>query len=123
MDEPTIYNQALTLNEVFSIYRADLAGKDFLSPYFTTTSPLPRAALGASYPPQQLTAIFGTPPIRFSLSAGALPPGMVLSQLSSTSCVVRGNPSIQGTFGFTVRATDSSMPPLSSEALYVLTVS
>jgi Concanavalin A-like lectin/glucanases superfamily len=123
IDEPTIYNRALTLNEVFSIYSADLAGKDHLSPYFTTSSPLPGAALGDSYPPQQLTAIFGALPISFSLSAGSLPPGMALSSLSPTSGVVRGNPGIKGTFGFTVRATDSSTPSLFSEALYVLTVS
>src|SRR5919202_1971139 len=32
MDEPTIYNRALSLNEIFNIYSADFVGKDFSRP-------------------------------------------------------------------------------------------
>ena len=115
MDELTIYNRALTANEIFSIYNADFLGKDFTRPYFTSPSQLPAVALGADYT-QQLRTILGTPPISFSLSAGALPPGMTLSSAG----VVSGVPSTPGTFDFTVLATDAV--GTSTEQLYVLRV-
>jgi len=59
MDEPTTYNRALTLNEIFSIYSADFVGKDSIRPYFTTPM-LPPATLATyTYP---LAAILGTGP-------------------------------------------------------------
>ena len=115
MDEPTIYNRALTLIEIFNIY-ADAKGKDFTHPYFTSPSPLPDASLGVSYT-QQLTIKLGTAPIRFSLSRGTPPTRMTLSSAG----MVSGNPSIQGTFNFTVRDTDAA--ELFNDELYVFKVS
>jgi hypothetical protein len=103
IDEPTIYNRALRVDEVFSIYNVDFLGKDFTAPYFTSSSKLPDVVLGASYT-NQLTTILGTQPIIFSVSAGALPPGMALSSAG----LVSGNPGAGGTFDFTVLATDAA---------------
>lgn len=111
IDEVALYNRALTRDEVLSIYNADFVGKDFSQPYFTspTQSPdtsqaqLPDGVLGANYT-QQVVAILGTGLLSFSLSAGALPPGMTFSSTG----LVSGFPSAEGTFGFTARATDAA---------------
>jgi hypothetical protein len=114
VDELAIYNRALTLNEVADIYNADFVGKNITAPYFTTPSPLPDVALGATFS-QQLTTILGTPPISLSLSAGQVPP----VPLSSTG-LLSGASSVAGVFDFTLRATDSA--GASSEQLFVLRV-
>jgi len=103
IDEVALYNRALTADEVRSIYNADFLGKDFSQPYFTSPAQLPDGVLGANYT-QQVVAILGTGPVSFSLSAGALPPGMTLSSAG----LVSGVPSASGTFGFTARATDAA---------------
>ena len=103
IDEVALYNRALTADEILSIWNADFMGKDLSRPYFTSPAQLPDVALGAIYM-QQLTAILGTAPISFSLSAGVLPPGMTLSSAG----LVSGVPSASGTFGFTIRATDAA---------------
>jgi hypothetical protein len=115
MDEVSIYNRALTADEIFAIYNADFLGKDFTRPYFTLPSQLPDVVLGADYT-QQLTTVFGTAPINFSLSSGMLPPGVTLS----SSGVVDGVPNSSGIFDFTVRATDAAR--LFTEQLYTLQV-
>jgi hypothetical protein len=115
VDEVALYNRALTINEVFDIYSADFTGKDVTRPYFTSPSPLPDVAPGASYS-QQLTTVLGTAPIRFSLKTGALPPGMMLSPTG----LVSGVSNTSGTFDFTVVASDAE--DRSTEQLYVLRV-
>jgi hypothetical protein len=115
VDEVAIYNRALTANEVADIYNADRLGKSVTQPYFTTPSPLPDASLSASYT-QQLTTILGAAPVSFSLSAGAMPPGMTLSLAG----LVSGTPSMAAIFDFTVRATDAAGE--FTEQLYVLQV-
>ena len=104
MDEPTIYNRALTLNEIFEIYSADFVGKDLTHPYFKSPSQLPNVVLGATYT-QQLTTILGKLPISFSLSVGLLPPGMTVSSDGLVSGV---SSTPGGVFDFTVRVTDAA---------------
>jgi hypothetical protein len=73
----------------------------------TTSSPLPSAEL--AYPFYvQLDATGGTPPCRWSLSSGSLPPGL---NLSSTDGVINGTPTARGSFNFTIRVSDSAQPP------------
>ena len=79
VDEVSLYNRALTTNEVAGIYNADVVGKNVKQPYFTSSAQLPNVALGANYV-QQVTTILGTVPVGFSLSTGMLPPGMTFSQ-------------------------------------------
>jgi hypothetical protein len=64
---------------------------------------LPGATAGTSYA-QTITAAGGTTPHSFSLTAGALPPGMSFSSGGQLS----GIPTATGTFNFTVTATDAS---------------
>ena len=64
---------------------------------------LPAGTTGASYS-QVLTASGGTPPYAFSVSSGALPPGLSLG----TGGLLSGTPTSSGTFTFTIAVTDSS---------------
>jgi hypothetical protein len=72
-------------------------------PLSVTTTTLVGGALGTSYS-QTLTAIGGTPPYSWNLSAGTLPPGLTLAAATG---VISGVPTTTGTSNFTVRVTDS----------------
>jgi hypothetical protein len=76
----------------------------FTSLVVTTATPIPQATVGGSYS-QQLTEEGGVSPFVWSLdpSSGALPAGLTLSSTG----VLSGVPSAQGTTTFTVRVTDS----------------
>ncbi len=63
---------------------------------------LPAGSGGVAYS-QALTASAGVGSYTFSLSAGALPPGIALSSAGTLS----GTPTTTGSFNFTVTATDS----------------
>ncbi|KQY75373.1 hypothetical protein ASD25_12625 [Brevundimonas sp. Root1423] len=63
---------------------------------------LPGATAGAAYS-QSFTAGAATAPYNYSLTAGALPPGLTL-----TGGTLSGTPTAVGTFNFTITATDSS---------------
>jgi hypothetical protein len=115
VDEVAIYDRALTANEIADIYNADFVGKNYFQPYFTSPSPLPEVVIRSAYT-HQLTTTLGTAPVSFSLSAGALPPGVTLSSAG----VVSGTPTVAGVFDFTVRAADAA--GASNEQLFVLPV-
>nr|MDQ5871014.1 Ig domain-containing protein [Acidobacteriota bacterium] len=53
---------------------------------------------------QIFAASGGTPPYAFSVTGGALPPGLTLSPAG----VLTGTPSVAGTFSFTLTATDAN---------------
>jgi hypothetical protein len=116
IDEVSLYDRALTGDEIFDIYNADIAGKNVTAPYFTTDSPLPAVYANRTGYSQQLTTVLGTAPVTFALSDGALPPGLALSPDGA----VTGASTVPGVFDFTVTATDASGH--STERLYVLTV-
>ncbi|HET9942457.1 MAG TPA: Ig domain-containing protein, partial [Terriglobia bacterium] len=71
----------------------------------TTASPLPNATQGANYS-QTLTASGGTTPYAWSIVSGSLPAG-----LTRSGATISGNPTSTGNSTFTVRVTDSSVPP------------
>jgi hypothetical protein len=96
----------------FTIQVADLGdGQILTQPYtvvinpptltITTASPLPNTPMGAISIP--LAAAGGTPPYKWSVTAGSLPSGASLS----TAGVVTGAATAQGAFTFTATVTDS----------------
>jgi hypothetical protein len=48
-----------------------------------------------------------TPKPQFSVSAGALPSGLAIQTLSNAGSVLAGTPTAAGTFGFTLKVTDT----------------
>lgn len=66
------------------------------------SSELPAATMGTSYN-SMISVTGGTPPYRFSIAAGSLPPGLTLN---ATSGSVSGRPSIASRFSFAVSVTD-----------------
>jgi len=64
---------------------------------------LPNGAVGVNYN-QTLTASGGTPTYTYTITGGALPAGMSLSPGGALT----GPPSANGTFNFTVKATDAN---------------
>ena len=105
VDEVAIYNRALTANEVFSLYNADFLGRNVTQPYFTSPSQLVNAPIFHAYS-QRLTTILGTPPIRYSMSAGGLARGLTLSPDGLVHGIAV--PSVPRLFDFTVRAMDAA---------------
>jgi uncharacterized protein (TIGR03437 family) len=73
----------------------------------TNASPMPNGIVGTAYPAQTFAATggfpIGAPTYTFSLAAGALPPGMTL-----TNGVLSGTPTTAGTFNFTIQAADGA---------------
>lgn len=73
-------------------------------PAFTiSTAALPNGVVGGSYS-QTLAATGGTAPYVWSLASGTLPPGLTLSAAG----VLSGTPTTAGSYGFMVRASDST---------------
>ena len=70
-----------------------------------TTSSVPGGQYGVSYD-QSMGAAGGNGPYTWSVALGSLPTGLKLSP----SGLISGTPTAPGTFGFSVKATDSSIP-------------
>jgi hypothetical protein len=75
------------------------------SPLSIRTTSLRPAVEGTHYC-QLLTTRGGTAPMTWSVSAGAVPAGLALA----SDGALGGRASVSGTFSFTVKATDSSIP-------------
>jgi putative Ig domain-containing protein/ASPM-SPD-2-Hydin domain-containing protein len=73
------------------------------SPFSISTTSLPPATVSAAYS-TTLQTTGGTTPYSWSISAGALPPGL---SLSATTGVISGIPTQSGTFLFSVQVSDS----------------
>ncbi|HUA79618.1 MAG TPA: putative Ig domain-containing protein [Dyella sp.] len=87
----------------------------------TPSSPvLPAATAEAAYN-QTFSSSGGTAPYHYSITAGALPPGLTLSSAG----VLNGTPTAAGTYNITVQSIDSSTgtgAPFSANRSYSLTV-
>jgi len=60
------------------------------------------------------------PTVTFAVTAGSLPPGLSLTaQSTGSGTVISGNPTVAGTFDFTIKATDAN---LTSSLAYQITV-
>ena len=85
---------------------------------FITLSPatIPGGEVGSPYN-QSLTASGGTAPYSYTITAGALPPGLSLDPSAGT---LAGTPVGAGTFAFTVTATDATL--CTGSHAYVMTI-
>ncbi len=82
-----------------------VAAQPTAPPNITTTS-LPNGRRNQAYS-QTVVATGGVTPYTWSLSAGALPPGLTLNAATG---VIGGTPTQNGTWSFTVRVRDSASP-------------
>ena len=74
-------------------------------PVITVNPPtLPQGVIGTPYN-QTITASGGVSPYTFAVTAGALPPGLILNP---TSGIISGTPTTAGQFNFTITATDAN---------------
>jgi YVTN family beta-propeller protein len=85
------------------------------SPITLAPESLPEGTVGAAYT-ETITASGGTAPYTYSVVSGSLPPGLTLS----SSGILSGTPTAQGTYNFTVAATDANGCPGSRD--YALTI-
>ncbi|CAD7730939.1 hypothetical protein LMG31884_45510 [Xanthomonas hydrangeae] len=76
---------------------------------------LPAATRGTAYS-QTLSASGGTAPYTYAVSAGSVPAGLTLASNGTLS----GNPTVEGSFNFTVTATDANS--FTAAQAYALTV-
>ncbi|MGD0246911.1 MAG: putative Ig domain-containing protein, partial [Streptosporangiaceae bacterium] len=67
----------------------------------------------------QITAAGGTAPYRFSVSSGALPPGLSLNPVTG---VLSGTPTTAGSYQFIIAATDSSPTHRAGATVYILQI-
>ncbi|HVF91463.1 MAG TPA: NBR1-Ig-like domain-containing protein, partial [Blastocatellia bacterium] len=72
-----------------------------------TTSTLAVGTSGAAYS-AQVTAIGGTSPYTWLVTAGNLPPGLGIASTGATTAAITGTPTTDGNFNFTVQATDNA---------------
>lgn len=101
LDEITVYNRALSEEELRSIANAGSAGK--CRSLNLSTKSVPAMQLGQPYS-FNLRATFGKEPLSWSLAGGTLPVGIILSQQGTLG----GTPSDGGTFTFTARVADAN---------------
>ncbi len=88
------------------------------SPITISPSTVPGGTVGAAYAGATLSASGGTAPYSYAVTSGALPAGIALS----TGGVLSGTPTTQGTFPFSITATDSAGTPLTGVASYSITI-
>lgn len=80
---------------------------------------LPAAFNGIAYGPVTLTSSGGTGTIAWIILTGALPTGL---NLNGATGVISGTPTANGSFNVTFQATDSSVPPQTTNRAYTITV-
>jgi len=86
-----------------------------------TTTTLPTAPLNASYS-ASVTATGGVPPLSWSITAGALPAGLKLSNSTTGTVQITGKATAAGSSTFTITVTDASAgdPPASQQLTIVV---
>lgn len=102
------------LSAVF-LFAATLAAQT--APLAIQTESLPPGTLRKAYA-QYLKATGGVAPLHWDVTAGALPPGLVLEP----SGELLGIPTTAGTYRLAVRVTDSSRPPRGATREFVIAI-
>ena len=77
-------------------------------PQIITDCPLPEGLEKLKYPNVGIYAQNGKKPYKWSISVGALPPGLVLENTSYSVGFVKGTPTVRGNFTFTLSVTDAN---------------
>jgi hypothetical protein len=95
-------DQATNGNTASAVYSLTFAAPTIA----VSPNSLPNGQQGVAYS-QALSASGGTAPYTYAITAGALPAGLSLN----TSGTIAGTPTTNGTFTFTVTATDASTAP------------
>jgi Putative Ig domain len=90
-------------------YQLSVSG--LVPPMSIQSTSIAPAARGLSYS-QQLTAANGVGTVSWSVSSGSLPPGLLMNSSGS----ITGSATTNGTYSFSVLATDSSNPPQTATA-------
>ena len=91
----------------------------FAGEFIINTQSLPDAYVNSAYY-QEFTAFNGTAPYHWEKVTGQYPYGMTFRDGSTAN--ISGTPTYAATFGFTLRVTDSSEPPLQDEKRFYITV-
>jgi uncharacterized protein (TIGR03437 family) len=93
---------------------------------FAQISPtsVPNASVGAAYSVQLTeTEQFGVAPVQWSLSQGALPPGLTLdTSTMATTTSITGTPTLAGNYSFQVAATYNESAPTTDTQSYTIVV-
>lgn len=89
------------------------------SPITISPATVPGGTVGTPYAGATLSGSGGTAPYSYAVTSGALPTGLTLS----TGGVLSGTPTTQGSFAFSVTATDNTAgTPLTGTASYSVTI-
>ena len=88
-----------------------------VTPVAITTASLAAATTGSGYS-QSLTATGGASPYSWSITAGVLPPGLLL-----TGGTISGTPTTAGSYSFTVQAVDSATSKATASKSFSILVS
>lgn len=83
------------------------------------TESLATATEETAYPTTTLEATDGTTPYTWAITSGALPPGLALTPGTGA---ISGTPTSDGSYNFTIQATDSDNPQRTSSKSLVITV-
>lgn len=88
-------------------------GSPFPGPKITTTT-LPDGGIGVAYS-AEVVAVEGIPPFGWTITTGALPPGLALMSIpnSLNKIGIEGTPTTSGTYDFTISVQDDVNPPRS----------
>ena len=123
----TAGNYSFTVQVADSASPANVASQAFTSTVLifesdsgapTVTPNLPAGTVGSPYS-NAIDQVGGTAPLAWSVTAGALPPGL---SLGSNSGTVSGTPTAPGNYNFTVQITDSASPPNVATLAFMLSV-
>ncbi|MFZ0230973.1 MAG: putative Ig domain-containing protein, partial [Mycobacterium sp.] len=89
------------------------------APLMITTSGLPTGVISTAYSNAFLGASGGTPPYTWSISSGSLPPALTLN---TSTGQISGTPTSTGTYNFTAKVVDQSVPQESATANLSITI-
>jgi Putative Ig domain len=85
---------------------AGLATTAVAAPLTILTATLPNGTQWKAYTPIPLVTLNGVPPVTWAVVTGALPPGITLTTTLGVT-YVGGTPTLAGSFGFTLSASDA----------------